>query len=177
VSLERLWAGWRNEFVTSGPGVTPGVAGVEAPEPDCVFCRILTSGEDDTRTHIVWRDPSGLAVALLNAYPYVSGHLMVLPVRHVGDLEELKPAESAVLWPAVVAAAAAVKSAYGPDGLNLGANLGKAAGAGVPGHLHLHVLPRWAGDTNFTTTVAELRVLPEALSVTDAKLRQAWPSS
>ena len=117
----------------------------------------------------------GLVIGLLNAYPYTSGHLMVMPVRHVADLEELTADESAALWAAATDAVRAIKAAYRPEGINLGLNLGRAAGAGVPGHLHVHVVPRWNGDTNFMTTVAETRVLPESLGETDAKLRAAWP--
>lgn len=180
-SLERLWAGWRSEYIASvvdsGPGgqeeaVGDGTAG---PEAHCVFCRILASGVPDLETHVVWRDRAGLTVAILNAYPYSTGHLLVMPVRHVGDLEDLEPGEAAALWDGVTRAVVAVKAAYRPDGLNVGANLGRAAGAGVPGHLHLHVLPRWGGDSNFMTSVAETRVLPEALSVSAAKIGAAWP--
>jgi ATP adenylyltransferase len=184
VSLDRLWAGWRSEYITSvtnaTPPTSPGLpATASDPAPDeadssCVFCRILASGAADRDTHVVWRDPSGLVVALLNAYPYATGHLLVMPIRHTGDLETLQPAEAAALWGGVAGAVTAIKTAYRPDGLNVGANLGQAAGAGVPGHLHLHVLPRWSGDTNFMSSVADARVLPEALPVTDDKLRRAW---
>ena len=132
-------------------------------------------GLPDTESHVLWRDPAGVVVALLNAYPYTSGHLMVMPVRHVADVEDLGGDESAALWAAVTDSVRAIKSAYRPEGINLGMNLGRAAGAGVPGHLHVHVLPRWNGDTNFMTAVAETRVLPESLAETDAKLRAAWP--
>ncbi len=141
-----------------------------------MFCAILASDESDTETHIVWRHPAGRVVALLNAYPYTSGHLMVLPVRHLADLDDLDRQEAAELWEGVRQAVQAVRAAYRPDGLNGGFNLGNAAGAGVPGHLHLHVLPRWVGDTNFMTAVADTRVLPEPLEVTDAKLRRTWPT-
>jgi len=113
---------------------------------------------------------------VLNAYPYTSGHLMVLPNRHVGDLEALEPGEAAELWDGVRRAVVAIKAAYRPGGINVGANLGRPAGAGIPGHLHFHALPRWDGDTNFMTTVAEVRVLPEPLDETWAKLREAWPA-
>src|SRR5205807_6276832 len=115
------------------------------------------SGLPDGKSYLVWRSP--LAAAILNAYPYTSGHVMVLPVRHVGELSELADDESAALWAAARAAVGALQSAYRPEGINLGANLGRAAGAGVPGHLHLHAVPRWNGDTNFMTSVAEARVL------------------
>jgi len=164
--LEHLWAGWRNDYIAT---TTAGAAG------RCVFCAILASGEDDTTTHVVWRHQDGTVVALLNAYPYAAGHLMVMPSRHVADLEDLARDETAALWAGVVAGVRALRDAYRPGGLNVGANLGHAAGAGIPGHLHVHVVPRWAGDTNFMTSVAATRVLPEALEVTDAKVRAAWP--
>jgi ATP adenylyltransferase len=166
--LDHLWAGWRGEYIEGVTGTTPAPDG-------CVFCAILASGQPDTETHVVWREPGGQACALLNAYPYATGHLLVMPTRHVGELEDLDSAEASALWTGVTGAVAALKAAYGPDGINLGANLGRAAGAGVPGHLHLHALPRWNGDTNFMTAVADTRVLPEALSVTDGKLRSSWP--
>jgi ATP adenylyltransferase len=170
-TLDHLWAGWRHQYISS----QSEPADHDASEPDCVFCRILASDAPDTETHVVWRHGDGGVVALLNAYPYGSGHLMVLPTRHVAHLEDLTSTESGTLWQGVIDATVALQAAYGPDGLNMGANLGAAAGAGVPGHLHLHVLPRWVGDTNFMTSVAETRVLPEALSVTDDKVRGAWP--
>ena len=180
--LEHLWAGWRSDYISStveqSSTTQPSAGAAGSPDgPErCVFCRILAGG-DDAETHVVWRDPSGLVVALLNAYPYATGHLMVMPVRHTGELETLEPAEAAALWAGVSDAVRAIKAAYRPDGLNAGANLGRAGGAGVPGHVHFHVLPRWNGDTNFMTTVADTRVLPEALSVTYDKLRAAWPRS
>jgi diadenosine tetraphosphate (Ap4A) HIT family hydrolase len=143
----------------------------------CVFCAVLASGQPDSATHILWRQPGGQAFAILNAFPYCSGHLMVMPTRHEGALEDLSPAESEAVWQGVSEAVRALKTAYRPDGLNVGANLGRAGGAGVPGHFHLHVLPRWVGDTNFMTAVADTRVLPEALSASAAKLRAAWPSA
>jgi ATP adenylyltransferase len=163
VSLERLWAGWRGEYVTGAATPAEGDSG-------CVFCRILDSGEPDGATYVLWRGER--TFALLNAYPYTNGHLMVMPVRHVGDLDDLDDDEADELFRDVRRAAAAVKAAYRPGGLNLGANLGRSAGAGVPDHLHLHVLPRWAGDTNFMTSVAEARVLPETLAESWRRLRE-----
>jgi ATP adenylyltransferase len=164
--LERLWAGWRTEYVSSAGDAGPGDEG-------CVFCRILGSGLPDEETKVVWRGDG--VVALLNAYPYTSGHVMVMPVRHIGELEELGD-DAPTLWSTVTAGVRGLKSAYAPEGINVGANLGRAAGAGVPGHFHVHLLPRWNGDTNFMTTVAEARVLPESLDVTWQKLRDAWPT-
>ncbi|HEV2809332.1 MAG TPA: HIT domain-containing protein [Acidimicrobiales bacterium] len=164
--LERLWAGWRGEYVGSAPGEIDG--------DQCVFCRILASGQPDEATYIVWRGRA--SVAILNAYPYTSGHLMVMPTRHVADLETLDAEEGQELWGALTSAITAVKAAYAPGGLNVGANLGQAGGAGIPDHLHLHCLPRWNGDTNFMTSVAETRVLPEALPTTWSRLRASWPA-
>jgi ATP adenylyltransferase len=163
-SLDRLWAGWRSEYIQRA---------IASDDDECVLCAILASADEEA--NVVWRYSTDLAAAVLNAYPYTSGHLMVLPSRHVGDMEELTTAEGAALWQGVVEAVGALKAAYHPDGLNVGANLGRSAGAGVPGHFHLHVLPRWNGDTNFMTSVAEARVLPEALSVSAARIRAAWP--
>lgn len=167
MKLEQLWAGWRGEYVATADGVADGEG--------CVFCRIVDSGLPDEDTFVVWRGDR--CFALLNAYPYTSGHLMVMPIRHAAGLEDLGAEEAAELWPALTAAVAAVKAAYSPDGLNIGINLGRAAGAGLPGHLHVHCLPRWSGDTNFTTSVAGTRVIPEALPKTWEKLRAAWPGS
>jgi diadenosine tetraphosphate (Ap4A) HIT family hydrolase len=135
----------------------------------------VASGEPSEDNGIVWRGP--LTLAVLNAYPYASGHLLVLPLRHLSDLAELTPEESSDLWETVRRATAALLSAYDPDGCNIGANLGRAAGAGIPRHLHLHVLPRWSGDTNFMTTVAGVRIIPEPLSETWKKLHDAWPAA
>lgn len=164
MSLERLWAGWRNEYVDHAAGEADG----------CVFCRILASDEPGETTYVVRRD--GPCAVVLNAYPYTSGHLMVMPVRHVGELEGLDDDEAAAVWGQVADAVRALKAAYSPDGLNVGANLGRSAGAGVPGHFHMHCVPRWNGDTNFMTTLAETRTLPEALPATFAKIRKAWPT-
>ena len=162
MTLDRLWAGWRAEYV----GATDDGA---VDDGECVLCRVLAEG-----SYVVWR---GRHVGvILNAYPYTSGHVMVLPLRHAGELEDLDGPEAAELWAAASDAVRAIKAAYRPHGLNLGANLGRAGGAGVPGHLHVHVVPRWDGDTNFMTAVAETRVLPESLDATHERLRAAWPA-
>jgi ATP adenylyltransferase len=168
VSLDRLWAGWRTTYIdqaTRDPSVLhPDASGRS------LFERILDL--PDHEGYVLWRGER--CAALLNAYPYGTGHLMVLPQRAVGELEELDRDEATELWSAVTAAVRAVKAAYRPDGVNVGANLGEAAGAGVPDHLHVHVLPRWSADSNFMTSVAETRVLPEPLDATWRKLREAW---
>lgn len=170
--LDRLWAGWRSAYLEEAT-----TQAAPAGPDGCVFCGLLSSDLPDNETHVVWRQPAGLVAALLNAYPYSSGHVMVMPVRHVGDVEELGADEAAALWGGVGQAIRAVKEAYRPDGLNVGLNLGRAGGAGVPGHLHVHVVPRWVGDTNFMTSVADARVLPEPLAVTDSRLRASWPAA
>ena len=158
-SLDRLWAGWRAEYVANTGG----------DEDGCVLCRVL---EEDS--YVVWRSP--LCAVVLNAYPNTNGHVMVLPERHTALLEELEGAEATELWAALAASVQAIKAAYRPDGLNVGANLGRTAGAGVPDHVHFHVLPRWDADTNFMTAVAETRVLPESLPSSHERLQAAWPS-
>lgn len=164
--LERLWAPWRSQYVA---GITD--TGSELGEAT-LFEQILAAPEPEEETGILWRGVTCFAV--LNAFPYGSGHLMVVPNRPVADLADLSDNESDELWAAVRAAVAAIRRAYKPDGVNVGLNLGAAAGAGIPDHLHVHCLPRWRGDTNFMTTSAETRVLPEPLAESWSKLRSAW---
>jgi len=173
VSLEHLWAGWRSEYIESATEEDRRAGDGAA----CVFCGLLASGRPDTETHVVWRHPAGRVVGLLNAYPYASGHLMVMPVRHARALDELLPGEAGDLWSGVTAAVSALRTAYRPDGINVGINLGRAAGAGIPGHLHVHAVPRWAGDTNFMTSVAGTRVLPESLDTSARRVREAWAAT
>jgi ATP adenylyltransferase len=164
MSLERLWAGWRAGYVAS--------VGNE-PDDGCVFCRLAEV--TDRRAGLVL-ETTPTTVTAMNLYPYGSGHLLVAPRRHVADLEALTADEAAAFIGAQQRAVRAVKTAYSPDALNLGANLGRAAGAGIPAHLHLHVLPRWNGDTNFMTAIAEVRVLPEDLATGYDKLAAIWPA-
>jgi len=173
--LEQLWAGWRLDYVQAASAAerSSGDSGT-ARGDECVFCGIAASGPPSADNLVVWRD--ALSFAVLNLFPYTSGHVLVMPLRHVGGLEDLTDQESSSLWRATNDAMAAVTSAYDPDGLNMGANLGRAAGAGIPRHVHLHVLPRWSGDTNFMTAVAGVRVLPETLSETWQRVHDAWPA-
>ena len=202
MSFDNLWAGWRHEYVVAATeagragdaassdqagGQQGGPAGVSgAPEPQrpgapdgesetCVFCLLASAGAGTAGDGVVWR--GNHVYAVLNRYPYASGHVLVLPLRHVGDLSALSAEESHELWEATQGALSAVIGAYDPDGVNLGANLGRAAGAGIPGHLHVHVVPRWAADTNFMTSIAGVRVIPEALEVAWEKITRAWPRS
>jgi ATP adenylyltransferase len=138
-------------------------------EPEgCLFCELLAKGDDEA-SFILARE--GVAFALLNAYPYNPGHLMVAPTRHVGEIEQLTADELLDTSRLVQRAVTALREEMNPDGFNLGANLGRVAGAGIPGHLHWHVVPRWNGDTNFMPVVGETRVLPESLEDTYRKLR------
>jgi diadenosine tetraphosphate (Ap4A) HIT family hydrolase len=138
-----------------------------------VFTAILQSGLSDEESYIVHR---GVTVfVLLNAFPYATGHTLVVPYREVAHLEDLEPHESAEMWSTVTDAVRAVKAAYSPGGVNVGVNLGRPAGGSVSEHLHVHVVPRWVGDGNFMTAIANTRTLPEPLFDTAAKLRAAWP--
>jgi ATP adenylyltransferase len=169
VSFEQLWAGWRRDYVMAATEAERAGTGA------CVFCAIAADGEPSEANGVVWRDDTTFAV--VNAYPYASGHLLVMPRRHVDELGRLTPEESAGLWEATRCAVVSIEAAYDPDGINVGANLGRAAGAGIPAHLHLHVVPRWSGDTNFMTSVAGVRVMPEPLTESRRRLWEAWPRS
>lgn len=176
--LDRLWAGWRTAYmdeVTAADRADRPATG-DGEGHGSVFTRILRAIDagdlTDESAYLVHRGDH--AFAILNAYPYGTGHLLVMPYREVGALEDLTAKESADVWRLVNEAVRAIKVAYRPEGVNVGFNLGRAAGAGVPTHVHGHVLPRWDADSNFMITVAEARVLPEPLSVTWAKVRDAW---
>jgi ATP adenylyltransferase len=154
--MERLWTPWRLAYV-SGGGESNG----------CVFCRALT--DEDAAPLIVFRGTT--CFVILNLFPYNNAHLMVVPNRHVATLGEATAEELTELMTLARDAEAAITEAYAPHGMNLGINLGKPAGAGAPGHLHMHVVPRWNGDTNFMTVIGHTRVLPEELPQTADKLR------
>jgi ATP adenylyltransferase len=167
--LGHLWSGWRLSYIEA---VNDDPAPLRPDASGSLFERILAM--DDAEGFVVHRGRS--CSVLLNAYPYTNGHLLVVPNRAVAELHQLDDDIHAELWRLVRDGVAALQRAYGCDGVNVGANLGAAAGAGVPDHLHVHVLARWAGDTNFMTAVAEARVLPEALSSSWARVRDAWPN-
>ena len=166
--FERIWNGWRSTYVSSAGA--PGERGEGS-----IFTQILRSGLPDEETHIVHRGEH--CFAILNAYPYGTGHTLILPYREVAELEGLDAAEAVELWATVTDAVRAIKAAYHPDGVNVGINLGRPAGGSVGEHLHVHVVPRWTGDANFMTAVANTRTLPEPLTDTATKLRLAWPTS
>ena len=163
--LDRIWNGWRATYVNE--------LGDRPTEGGSVFTQILVSGMPDDEANIVRRGTHTFVI--LNAFPYTSGHLMVLPYREVAALEDLTADEATELWATVTDAVRAVKAAYRPGGVNVGINMGRAAGGSVSEHLHVHVVPRWTGDANFMTAVAEARTLPEPLSLSARKLRDAWP--
>lgn len=170
MTIERLWAGWRTAYVAAADKQ------MGAPEGGgSIFENIIDADLTDEEAYILWRGEH--CFALLNLYPYTSGHLLVLPRRAVTDLGDLTDGESAELWWGTQAGVAAIRAAYEPDGVNVGMNLGKAGGAGIPDHLHMHCLPRWAGDTNFMTSVAEIRVIPETLHSAWSRLQATWPNA
>jgi len=168
MGLDHLWAGWRTTYIDS---MTTDDQPLRPNGDGSLFERILRLPDDEA--FVVHR--GALASVLLNAYPYTSGHALVLPNRAVAELTDLDDAEHTELWVLVRATVTAVQAAYRSDGINVGMNLGEAGGAGVPDHLHVHVLPRWSGDTNFMTSIAQTRVLPEPLDITWRKLRDAFP--
>jgi ATP adenylyltransferase len=139
----------------------------EARQDGCFLCD-TSAADDDAESLIVSRAPKTFVI--LNRFPYNTGHLMVAPYRHVGELDDLDREELEEVWAWTTKAVEALRKASQPQGFNIGINLGEAAGAGVPGHLHLHVVPRWGGDTNFMPVVGETKVLPEMLAETYAKL-------
>lgn len=184
--MDRLWTPWRYEYVsTSDSGKRKGIpAALDAWPGDtgCVFCNLLGASahavetgmaprEADRAARIVYRGKQ--CFVCLNAYPYNSGHVMVLPYAHIADLAALDVPVAQEVMALAQRLDQVLRNVYHPDGMNLGMNLGKAAGAGVTGHLHLHMLPRWLGDTNFMTVVAETRVLPEHLEITWERLYNA----
>jgi len=149
--LPAIWAPWREEFILG------------KKEKGCIFCRRLKRKKDKADL-ILYR--GGKNFVIMNLYPYTSGHLMVVPYRHIGALSDLTPEESAEMMGLAARAMGGMKQTLRPDGFNLGINLGRAAGAGVEGHLHLHVVPRWAGDTNFMPAVGKTRVFSVGLQKT-----------
>jgi ATP adenylyltransferase len=159
-----LWAPWRLEYIT------------QADELEgCVFC--TEAGGELAEAESLLIHGSGAALVLLNKYPYSSGHLMAAPTRHVGSFAELTDEEALEIHGLARAGMDALGRTYGPDGFNVGWNLGRVAGAGIADHVHLHVVPRWSGDTNFMPVLADVKVIPEHLLETRDRLREAWPSA
>jgi ATP adenylyltransferase len=156
-----LWAPWRLEYIQQA-GEAPG----------CVFCDEAGGSIDPALSLLVHRGEE--VIVLLNKYPYSSGHLMVAPRRHLAELAELADAEALEIHRQASSAVETLRAVYGPDGFNLGWNLGHVAGAGIADHVHLHVVPRWSGDTNFMPVLADVKVIPEHLLETRDRLREAW---
>ncbi len=159
--MERLWAPWRLEYIASADDQT-----------GCIFCAAIEG--DDEEKLVVSRGRR--AIVLLNRFPYASGHMMVAPHRHVGEFGELEDEEIVEIHRLASGAIGALAQTYGPQGYNLGWNLGRVAGAGIVDHVHLHVVPRWAGDTNFMPVLADVKVMPEHLAETRRKLAEVWPA-
>jgi ATP adenylyltransferase len=154
--LDHLWSPWRLPYVT----------GVRGPDEGCVFCAALAGSEASL---VVFRGAS--CFVILNKYPYNNGHLMVVPNRHIASLKEATNGELCEMIELASRAEVALTEAFSPHGFNMGINLGKPAGAGILDHLHMHVVPRWNGDTNYMTVVGQTRVLPEELPATADRLR------
>ena len=188
--MDRLWTPWRYSYVSRAEksprkGV-PAELDAWVGDRGCVFCNMIAavefaiaSGMDakqaEQAAHIVHRGSH--CYICLNAYPYSTGHVMVVPYRHTDSLAALEAAEAGEMMALAQSVERCLRAVYRPDGLNFGLNLGEAAGAGVANHIHLHGLPRWSGDTNFMTVLAETRVLPESLDVTWQRLRDAFAAA
>ena len=155
--MDYLWTPWRYKYFAEAGSIS-----------GCVFCDLPAANQDE-ETFIVFRGVKNFII--LNRYPYTSGHVMIVPYAHTADFARLDAETTSELMRLAQRVQAALAGIYHPDGFNLGMNLGRAAGAGIAGHLHLHLLPRWLGDTNFMTTVGETRLLPESLEETYGRLK------
>jgi ATP adenylyltransferase len=158
--VERLWSPWRHEYITNSSSAQP--------ENVCIFCAAQKNPAEDFRNLIVHRGLHNFVI--LNKYPYISGHLMIAPYSHIGELAPAPKEVTDEMMDLLKRSQKALLEVYKPEGFNVGMNLGRVAGAGVADHIHMHILPRWGGDTNFMSTVGETRVLPEDLSLTYQKL-------
>jgi ATP adenylyltransferase len=185
--MDHLWTPWRYNYVSradreSRKGV-PGALSAWPGDLGCVFCNMIAAVDfavhaggvpeaAEEAAYIVYRGAA--CFICLNAFPYSTGHVLIIPYQHLDSLAALEAPAATEMMALAQAAERALRAVYTPDGLNFGLNLGEAAGAGVANHVHLHGLPRWSGDTNFMTATAETRVLPETLGATWAKLRRAF---
>lgn len=170
--IENIWSGWRSQYLSGLERTLPGDGSKKDPTEPSVFRRILESGASDEEAFIVHR--RGTVFTIMNSYPYSVGHVLVLPYRQVAEVSELTSEEFGELWLETESALGVLREVLNPDGFNVGLNLGAAAGGSVSQHLHVHVVPRWFGDANFTVTAASVKAIPEALDVTAARLRSAW---
>ena len=162
--MDILWNPWRYEYIKSSED--------KATKSGCVFCDILNNPANDEEKFILHR--AGFNFVILNIYPYISGHLMIIPYAHLADLYQAEKSVTDELMDLTKHCQVILKEVYQPDGINLGMNFGRAAGAGVAGHFHMHILPRWIGDANFMTSVGETRTIPEDLRTTYAKLKDKF---
>ena len=158
--MDYLWTPWRYSYITT--------ADASSHASSCVFCELLTAG-DDEKSLIVHRGKFNFII--LNAFPYTSGHSMVVPYEHVDRLHKLPEGAAMEMMALACLLETALLELYHPDGLNIGMNIGKAAGAGIAGHIHMHAMPRWVADGNFMTVIGETRVLPELLETTYERLK------
>lgn len=158
--MQVLFTPWRFAYI-SRPG----------PDLDCFLCAAAAAPDDDERLVVA---TAAHHVVLLNRHPYSNGHLMIAPRRHLASPQESSASERAELWPLVLRAQRTLSNAYAPGGFNLGLNLGSCAGAGLPGHFHFHVVPRWQGDTNFMSALADTRLVPEGFDSTLPRLRRLF---
>jgi ATP adenylyltransferase len=160
--MDYLWTPWRFQYMSQVQS--------DNKLADCIFCEALAQNQDE-QTLIVYRGK--FVFVILNRFPYTSGHVMIVPYDHVAELALCKPGTLEEMMQLAQRVEAAFRMTYQPDGMNLGMNLGRAGGAGVAGHLHMHMLPRWFGDSNFMTVIGETRVLPEDLQTTYDRLQKA----
>lgn len=163
--MDRLWSPWRYDYIAAG-----GAA--DSDSRGCVFCSLRSHPEDDEANFVLYRGAQNFVV--LNIYPYISGHLLIVPYEHVGELDAAAKETTDELMDLTKRCQTALRDVYQPTGFNLGMNLGKSAGAGIVDHIHIHILPRWTGDTNFMSTIGDTRVIPEDLATTSQKLRQKF---
>jgi ATP adenylyltransferase len=161
--MKRLWAPWRMEYI----------AGEQ--RPGCLFCRVIEHPDDKDAELVVWR-PEG-AIVMMNKFPYNPGHTLVAPARHLPGPENLDDEQTTLLMRALRRTVDVLRSTLNPEGFNIGTNIGRAAGAGIPDHVHFHVVPRWTGDTNFMPVIDDVKIVNEALEKTAEKLREAFAGS
>ena len=163
--MERLWSPWRHAYIAA--------SGSDKSQPTtCIFCEAQKSPADDEKNFVLHRGAHNFVI--LNLYPYITGHLMIAPLAHIGEFDSAPKEVTDEMMDLAKRCETALREVYHPEGFNLGMNLGRAAGAGIADHIHMHIMPRWVGDANFMTTVSETRVLPEDLSITYRKLREKF---
>ena len=157
-----MWSPWRYDYIK-------GESGPNSPDGSCIFCDIINGPASDEEKFILKR--AGFNFVILNIFPYATGHLMIVPFDHIADLDRASKDITDEMMDLTKQCQTALSDVYAPQGFNMGLNIGKAAGAGVAGHFHMHILPRWIGDVNFMTSIAETRTMPESLHTTFAKLK------